>query len=138
MKTRFFSFLIALAAMAMLFTGCKKETEEQTADSPIVGTWLANENSFRSQTFTDLSTGEVHEDKYSLKGWKVTFNADGTCSEGSWTMSGNKLTLNLYSEIQEYNVLKLDDKSLIIEKSTEQEVGGSHSVLKTHYELDKQ
>lgn len=141
MKKNLFTLLTALVAVVMLFAACKKETtndDPQTTNSELVGTWLSNENSLKTQTNTNVITGDVTKDEYSLKGWKVTFRADGTCSEGSWKLEGSKLTIDCYSEVKVFDVLKLDDKTLIIEQKSVQEIGDNRLEIKTHYELDKQ
>lgn len=139
MKKNLFTLLTALVAVVVLFGACKKETtndDPQTTNSELVGTWLSNENSFKTQTNTN--TGNVSSDEYSLKGWKVTFRADGTCTEGLWKLEGGKLTIDCYSQVKVFDVLKLDNKTLIIEQKSLQEIGDNRLEIKTHYELDKQ
>jgi len=70
MKTFFAMFMLALAAIGILFTSCSSEDDPVPEPSKyhVVGTW----------TFTDVKIGEEYEKSNGNVGYALVLKADGT------------------------------------------------------------
>lgn len=101
---KIFSFAVALVACALAFTSCQTKI-----DSPLVGWWSAptiivDETSQEREGRNDLNfidNGQFQQNMY----YDGTF--DGFYAKGTWSVKGDKVTINktVYGKISNNNFI---------------------------------
>lgn len=129
MKKKVLGLVIAVMGMAMMFTSCNK------AEKLIVGTWVSNELSYVEATINGEPTDRVRIDNITF-----TFNEDGTTNnpKTTYTIDGDKLTIVSEGETNEYDIITLDKKVLVLESVYEETTYGTTFKTLQHLEFDKQ
>lgn len=131
---KFTSLSFMLIAALMMFSSCSKDDDGAPAlDLTLLeGTWTITKTVYSSNGVSE--TDEESEGTY-------TFNADKTYllsgfwdEEGTYAVSGNKITLTTEDESAEYEIKELTATNLTVLESYEMEFGGvSVKYLETIY-----
>lgn len=114
--------LVCLMAFSAGLTSCSDD-DENFDSSMLVGRWEI----VRSEGFYYMPDGERESYDDPVYGEYVEFFEDGTVvsgsESGSWSLSGNRLSLTVYGERETYTVATLNATELVLEMSGRDEDG---------------
>ncbi len=121
MKTKLFTIFLFCTALYFGFTSCDSDDDESYSKDDIVGVWDLVHTEF-SGTYEGKE--EVWSEDYDYE-YRIEFLADGTgvdyeyynrrwneADEFTYTLSGNKLTINFKYEQQSAKIVALDNNKL--------------------------
>lgn len=114
--------LVCLLAISAGFVSCSDD-DESVDGSSLVGTWEAT----RYEGYYYVGDGERVDYEEPGDGLRVTFNADGTGTDGEdsfeWSLSGNSLRIAYDGDVEISTVTRLTATELVTEWTERGEYG---------------
>lgn len=133
---KFTSLSFMLVAALLIFTSCSKDDETPALDASLLeGTW----NYTKSEM--TMSSGEESESSsndeagtYEFKSDKtLVITEDGYSSEGTYSISGQTITITFDEEAQTYDVIELTANKLTFSYTFEMDFGIKITTVTTSY-----
>lgn len=109
-------FAIALVAVcAMLSSACSKDN---VYESKLVGTWefVSVEGTVTSAGVTITLNSDIAKKYIAIAGAQMTFNEDGTCSDGAtYAVEDENLVIKTSDkEVMKMKIVSIDNKTLVL------------------------